>query len=158
MMDWISDGLKSLLLMEEAFATQNFASFGRYSSHGIARVPWNSYSKVSAWKLPTFKSTRSVVLRKMLARQIASASPINVTRPSSTWLTSYPRSRISFFITASRPKWHGTINSNVFNLIFSVLMYRAAAHVTVQYPHTCRNNLPRSFPSDAWQLTSKNPF
>ena len=129
MMDWMSDGLKSLLLMEDAFATQNFASFGRYSSHGIARVPWNRSSKVSAWKLPTFKSTRSVVLRKILARQIASASPINVTRPSSTWLTSYPRSRISFFMTASRPKWHGTINSNVFNLIFSVLM----CHVTAWY-------------------------
>ena len=70
MMDWISDGLKSLLLMEEAFATQNFASFGRYSSHGIARVPWNSSSKVSAWKLPTFKSTRSVVLRKILADRL----------------------------------------------------------------------------------------
>ena len=30
-------------------------------------------------------------------------------------------------MTASRPKWHGTINSNVFNLIFSVLMYRVTA-------------------------------
>ena len=29
--------------------------------------------------------------------------------------------------------------------------------VTVQYLHTYRN-LPRSFPSDAWQVTSKNPF
>ncbi len=144
--------------MEEAFATQNFASFGRYSSHGIAAGPLEQFLESLCMKTADFKSTRSVVLRKILARQIASASPINVTRPSSTWLTSYPRSRISFFITASRPKWHGTINSNVFNLIFSVLMYRAAAHVTVQYPHTYRNNLPRSFPSDAWQLTSKNPF
>ena len=29
--------------------------------------------------------------------------------------------------------------------------------VTVQYLHTYRN-LPRSFPSDAWQVTRKNPF
>ena len=29
--------------------------------------------------------------------------------------------------------------------------------VTVQYLHTYWN-LPRSFPSDAWQVTSKNPF
>jgi len=29
--------------------------------------------------------------------------------------------------------------------------------VTVQYPHTYWN-LPRSFPSDAWQAISKNPF
>ena len=29
--------------------------------------------------------------------------------------------------------------------------------VTVQYLHTYRN-LPRSFPSDAWQAMSKNPF
>ena len=29
--------------------------------------------------------------------------------------------------------------------------------VTVQNPHTY-GNLPRSFPSDAWQVTSKNPF
>ena len=36
--------------------------------------------------------------------------------------------------------------------VLSVIYY-----VTVQYPHTYRN-LPRSFPSDAWQVTSKNPF
>ena len=29
--------------------------------------------------------------------------------------------------------------------------------VTVQYLHTYRN-LPRSFPSDAWQVTRKNSF
>ena len=36
--------------------------------------------------------------------------------------------------------------------VLSVIYY-----VTVQYPHTYRN-LPRSFPSDAWQVTSKNLF
>ena len=36
--------------------------------------------------------------------------------------------------------------------VLSVIYY-----VTVQYPHTYRD-LPRSFPSDAWQVTSKNPF
>ncbi len=36
--------------------------------------------------------------------------------------------------------------------VLSVIYY-----VTVQYLHTYRN-LPRSFPSDAWQVTSKNPF
>ena len=88
MMDWISDGLNSLLLMEDALATQNFPSRGIYCSQGMTRVPWNSSSKVSALKLPTFKRIRSVVRKNILARQTASASPINVTRPSSTWLTS----------------------------------------------------------------------
>ena len=39
MMDWISDGLNSLLLMDVAFATQNFPSSGIKSSHGRAFVP-----------------------------------------------------------------------------------------------------------------------
>ena len=83
-MDWMSDGLNSLLLMEDALATQNFPSWGIYSSHGISRVPWNSSSKVLASKEPTFKSTRSAVRKNTLARQTASSSPIKVTLPSST--------------------------------------------------------------------------
>jgi hypothetical protein len=38
-MDWISEGLNSLLLIEEAFATQNFPSSGINSSQAIALVP-----------------------------------------------------------------------------------------------------------------------
>ena len=39
----------------------------------------------------------------------------------------------------------------------SCCFYFSKISVTVQYPHTY-GNLPRSFPSDAWQVTSKNPF
>ena len=42
MIDWISDGLNSLLLTLAAFATQNFAFCGRYSSHGSAFVTSNT--------------------------------------------------------------------------------------------------------------------
>ena len=106
--------------MEEALATQNLPSCGIYSSHGIAFVPWNSSSKVSARKLPTFKSTRSAVLKNTLARQMASSSPRKVTLPSSTREISYPRSMISFFNTASMPKWHGAINSKYFFTNYSL--------------------------------------
>lgn len=70
-------------------------------------------------------STRSAVLRKILARQTASSSPRNVILPSSTSLISYPRSVISRRRTASRPKWHGAINS-IF-LIFSSISIGARA-------------------------------
>ena len=112
--DCISDGLKSLLLIEDAFVTQNFPSFGIYSSQGKALIPSKSSSNVVAWKRPTCNRTRSALRRKILARQIASASPSNVIRPSSTFVISYPRSYISLFVTASSPKWHGTTNSYVF--------------------------------------------
>ena len=39
----------------------------------------------------------------------------------------------------------------------SCCFYFSKISVTVQNPHTY-GNLPRSFPSDAWQVTSKNPF
>ena len=118
-MDWISDGLNNLLLIEDAFFTQNFPSSGIYSSHGRFLIPWKSSSKVVALNLPTWIITRSAVRRKILARQTASSSPSNVTLPSSTFVISYPRSYISLFKTASNPKWQGTSKSNVLTEISS---------------------------------------
>lgn len=62
-------------LTDDAFATQNFPSFGMYASHGNAFVFSNSSSNVTALKLPTFKRTLSAVLRKIFALHAASASP-----------------------------------------------------------------------------------
>ena len=130
MMDWMSDGLKSLLLMEDAFATQNFASFGRYSSHGIARVPWNRSSKVSAWKLPTFKSTRSVVLRKIIgaADRLRIADKRHTAILHLADLISEIQDLLFHDCLQAEMAWARLI-ANVFNLIFSVLM----CHVTAWY-------------------------
>ena len=46
---------------------------------------------------------------------------------------------------------------NHFHKKFSHYLVFFKIHVTVQYLHIYRN-LPRSFPSDTWQVTSKNPF
>ena len=62
-----SDGLKSLLLMEFAFVTQNFPFFGINFSHGSAFVASKSSSYVSAWTCPTLSRIRSVVRRNRLA-------------------------------------------------------------------------------------------
>ena len=98
-MDCISDGLKSLLLIDVAFATQNFPFSGINCSHGIAFVPSKSSSKVVALKLPAFKRTLSVVRRNIFARHIALVSPVNVTLPSFEFLVIlYPRFIISFLI------------------------------------------------------------
>ena len=102
--DWISDGLKSLLLIEVAFATQNLPSSGINCSQGSALVPSKSSSKVVALKLPILIRIRSVVRRKILARTMAASSPAKVTFPSSTFRISYPSFCISRFNTASIPK------------------------------------------------------
>ena len=122
MIDWISEGLNSLLLIEAAFATQNFASCGKNSSHGRAFVFSNNSSNVSALNFPTFISTLSAVRRNTLALAMPSASATNVTLPSSTSVTSYPKSCISLFKTDSRPKWQGAINSYVFIFIFLIFV------------------------------------
>ena len=97
--DWISDGAKELTLMELAFLTQKRPSQGMYSPP--TAVPWfpgTTLLKCSRLKASaTFNRIRSVVLRKIFARQMASASPRKVTFPSSTWEISHSqRSRISF--------------------------------------------------------------
>ena len=102
--DCISEGLNNLLFIEVAFATQNFPFNGIYFSHGIFLVFSNNSSKVVALNLATLSKIRSVVLRKILARHIASISPEKVTFPSSTCTISYPKSKISLFNTASSPK------------------------------------------------------
>ena len=89
-----------------------------------------SSSNVTALIFPAFRRTRSAVRRNIFARLTASSSPQNVTLPSSTWTISYPRSVISFFKTASRPKWHGATNSIL--LICRPFQYpaiRASSHV-----------------------------
>ena len=101
---WISDGLNNFELTDEAFFTQNFPSAGRKFSQSRDFVFSNNSSKVSAENSPTFNKTRSQVLKKMFARTIPSSSQRKVTLPSSTFCISYPRSIISFFNTASRPK------------------------------------------------------
>ena len=78
--DWISEGLKSLLFTLLAFLTQNLPSFGINSSHGSAFVPWKSSSKVNALKDPTLIRTLSAVLRQIFALTTASGSPANVTK------------------------------------------------------------------------------
>ena len=78
------------------------------------RVFSKSSSKVVALKLPTFHRILSAVRRNILERQTASASPQKVTLPSSTSAISYPRSIISLFSTASKPKWQGAISSTLF--------------------------------------------
>ena len=110
-MDWISEGLNNLDFTLAALATQNLPSFGMYSSQGRFFVPWNSSSKVSAWKLPILIRILSAVRRKIFALHKASSSPKKVTRPSATSVISYPRSVISLFNTDSIPKWQGAINS-----------------------------------------------
>ena len=87
-MDWISDGLNSLLFTEEAFATQNFPSTGIYSSQGRALIFSKSSSKVTAFTLPTFKRIRSAVRKNIFARLKMSSSPQKVTLPSSTFTIS----------------------------------------------------------------------
>ena len=129
MMDWISDGENNLLFTLAALATQNLPSTGIYSSHASAFVPSNNSSKEVAIKEPTFIKIRSAVLEKTFTRQTASVSPINVTLPSSTLLTSYPKSIISFFSTASKPKWHGAINSN-----FLIPLYYVFGRILVKIP------------------------
>ena len=134
--DCMSDGLKSLLFTLEAFLTQNLPLSGINSSHGSALTPWNNSSKDSAWKLPTLIRILSAVLRQILARHIASASPSKVILPSTDSTTSYPRSIISFFSTASRPKWQGAISSIFFiysffqlkNYLFTLLQTRSLYH------------------------------
>ena len=126
----MSDGLNSLLFTEDAFVTQNFPSAGIYLSHGSAFILSKSSSNVTALIFPAFRRTRSAVRRNIFARLTASSSPQNVTLPSSTWTISYPRSVISFFKTASRPKWHGATNSIL--LICRPFQYpaiRASSHV-----------------------------
>ena len=107
----MSEVLNSLLLTDVAFVTQKRPSAGITSSHGSPAVRSNSSSNDSAVNSPIFQRIRSAVLRKMLALAKALSSPRNVTRPSSTFEISYPRFRISFFKTASRPKWHGATSS-----------------------------------------------
>ena len=82
--DWMSRVEKSFDLIELAFVTQKLPSFGTKFSHGSDFVAWKSSSQVSARKVPTFSRIRSVVRRKILARAMASASPMKLTRPSVT--------------------------------------------------------------------------
>ena len=120
-MDWISDGENNALLLEVAFETQNFASLVSIFSQGIAFVPSKSSSNVVALKLPHLSMILSAVLMNTFARAIASTSPANVIRPSSTDTISYPSSNISFFSTDSRPKWQGAISSTLSKL--SIIPY-----------------------------------
>ena len=92
--------------------TQNLPSAGIYFSQGISFVCSKSSSKVSARNSPAFKRTLSVVRRYILASAMPRASETKVTFPSSTREISYPKSVISLFRTASRPKWQGVISSN----------------------------------------------
>ena len=110
--DWISELLNSLLLTELALVTQNLPFLGIKFSHSRSLVLSNSSVNVSALNCPTLIKIRSVVLKLILARHMASESPTKVTFPSSTDDISYPRSYISLFNTDSR--WQGAINSYVF--------------------------------------------
>ena len=94
---------KNGLTVDGIAGTQTLKAMGITSSSSSSSSSNNS-SNVSALNFPTRSSTRSVVRRKIFARQIASASPMKVTLPSSTSEISYPRSYISFFKTDSKPK------------------------------------------------------
>ena len=82
--DWMSEGLNSLVFTEDALVTQNFPSEGIYRSHGSAFTLSKSSSNVTAFIFPTFRRIRSAVRRKIFARHTASSSPQKVTLPSST--------------------------------------------------------------------------
>ncbi len=88
MIDCISEGLYSLLLIELAFDTQNFPFFGIKSSQHSSFVFSKSSSYVLAWMHPTLIKIRSAVRKKIFASATARASPQKNTRPSRTRLTS----------------------------------------------------------------------
>lgn len=86
-MDWISDGLNNLLLIEDAFSPRTFHPpnifFPRKVLDSLEKFFKSRCLKPSDLDHNTFCRTQ-----KMLARQIASSSPSNVTLPSSTFVIS----------------------------------------------------------------------
>ena len=102
--------------MEFAFSDPELAVFRNEFLPGQSALVFsNNSSNVSAFTCPTFSRILSVVRRNTFAYATASASPRKVTFPSSTLLTSYPRSIISLFSTASVPKWQGALSAQTFS-------------------------------------------